>query len=161
MPAAPIEHPGAHAGAPADAHRPLDDFDLALGDGEVGFAVDVELYPLDAIYGAVHLLLDRAYVYLSRPDPRRVHVRLRPRGDEGGDLEAAAGELANELLNQVLRARIGARMAAVRELYLQRAFFAQTPTHSAMDAARAEEGATASADSDLFDELAFDLPWDD
>lgn len=144
----------------APDRRP-DDFELAFGAGEVGFAVDVELYPLDAIYGAARLVLDRVYVYLSRPDPRRVHVRLRPRGGDDADLEAVAGELANELLNQVLRARVGARMAAVRELYLQRAFFAQTPTHSAMDAARAEEGGTSSADSDLFDELAFDLPWDD
>jgi His-Xaa-Ser system protein HxsD len=100
------------------------DFTFALGEREIAFVIDEELYALDAVYGACYVFIDRCYVFLARPVDRKVQVRLRTKGasDEAA-LEGLAGEFANELLNSQLRFRIGQATAPIREQYMARAFF--------------------------------------
>ena len=102
----------------------MEDFSFELGEREVSFEIDEELYALDAIYGAAYLFVDRCYLFLSRPAERKVKVRLRTKEPAGeAQLEALAGEFANELLNSQLRFRIGRATAGIREQYMARAFF--------------------------------------
>ena len=87
-----------------------------LSERAVHLSVDEELFPLDAIYGASYLFVDRCYVFLARPGDKQVSVRLKTKGEaDEAQLEALAGEFANELLNQVLRFRIGQSTARIRE----------------------------------------------
>ncbi|MFW5878854.1 MAG: His-Xaa-Ser system protein HxsD, partial [Myxococcota bacterium] len=65
------------------------------------------LYPLDAIYGAAYVFIDRCYVYLDAPDEAHVEVVLQSRSSlEAEELNDLAGSFANELLTHAWRAEI-------------------------------------------------------
>jgi His-Xaa-Ser system protein HxsD len=132
------------------------DFTPQLGEREVTFDLDEEVYSLDATYGAAYLFVDRCYVFLSRPAEQTVRVRLRTQeAAEEEALEALAGSFANELLNQVLRIRIGRSTARVREQVMARAF-APSGTDSTIAQLLAE------LDAEELDEepLEIAVPWE-
>ena len=129
----------------------------ALDERRVSFTVDETIYPLDAIYGASYLFVDRCYVFLSRPADKQVEVRLKSREPASEDaLDALAGEFANELLNQVLRQRVSESTAKIREYYMARAFFS-TPVQASIDDLLAELDAEELEEDDL--EIA--VPWEE
>lgn len=86
--------------------------DLARIDlDEMRAIVDVEagLYPVEALYGAAYVFIDRCYVFLDRPAPDKLRVILTPKQlgeDAEADLRAAVGELANELVSAAWRHQI-------------------------------------------------------
>lgn len=127
-----------------------------LDSQRVTFAIDEEIYPRDAIYGAAYLFLDRCYVFLGRPADKTVSVQLRAKtpADEEA-LVALAGEFANELLNQIVRVRVGEATARIREYTLAKAFFSD-PGRSTIDALLAE------LDAEELDEdpLEIEVPWE-
>ena len=131
-------------------------FEYELEDRRVRFAIDEEIYPRDAIYGAAYLFLDRCYLFLGRPADRRVSVQLRTKGEaDETALTELAGEFANELLNQVLRLRVGEATTRIREYTLAKAFFSD-PGRSTIDALLAE------LDAEELDEdpLEIEVPWE-
>lgn len=130
------------------------DFRFELGDDAIGLRVDESLYPLDAIYGAAYLFVDRCYVWLDRPADRQVLVRLKAKSDRPADPKALAGDFANELLNQVLRLRIGEQTRTLREYTMARAFFGDD-ARASIDALLAELDAEELAD----DPLHIEVPW--
>lgn len=66
----------------------------------VSVTIDAELYPLQAVYGAAYIFIDRCYVFVDRPAPGRYRVTLAAKQDvaETEALRAVVGEFANELL---------------------------------------------------------------
>jgi len=127
-----------------------------LDSNRVTFAIDEEIYPRDAIYGAAYLFLSRCYVFLGRPADKTVSVQLRSKTPADEDaLVALAGEYANELLNQVVRVRVGEATARIREYTLAKAFFSD-PGRSTIDALLAE------LDAEELDEapLEIEVPWE-
>jgi His-Xaa-Ser system protein HxsD len=131
-------------------------FTVALDDRSLGLLLSEDLYPIDAIYGASYLFVDRCYVFLDRPADRQVQVRFRLKSDsEATDLEAIAGEFCNEVLNQVVRLRVGESTKTLREYYLARAFFGDD-TRASIDALLAELDADELED----DPLEIQVPWD-
>jgi His-Xaa-Ser system protein HxsD len=79
-----------------------------LEQGSVSVAVDETLYPLEALYGASYVFIDRCYVLLDRPEAGGFRVTLSPKKsdvDEAG-LRALVGEFANELLSCAWRFKI-------------------------------------------------------
>ena len=123
---------------------------------QVSFAVPESLIPLDAVYGAAYLFVDRCWVFLTRPADAEVGVHLKPKPDGESDLDALAGEFANDLLNQSLRVRIGESTASLREYYMARAFFT-TPVQRSIDAMTADLEAAELED----DDLEISVPWED
>jgi His-Xaa-Ser system protein HxsD len=133
------------------------DFDFLLGEREIRFEIDETLYPLDAIYGASYIFIDRCYVFLSRPADQKVAVRLRTRDPaEAEQLEGLAGEFANELLNQSLRVRISESTVSIRDYYMARAFQATDRSQSTIDRLLAELDAEEMAT----DALDIAVPWE-
>ena len=127
-----------------------------IDERTIAIEISEELYPLDAIYGAAYLFIDRCWLYLGRPADRVVRVELRSKEAAPGDeaLETLAGEFANELLNQVMRFRIGESTATIREYYMARAFFGGT-NNASIDALLAELDQEELEEGDL--EIA--VPW--
>jgi His-Xaa-Ser system protein HxsD len=83
---------------------PSDVVSIDRQDGSISMAVDSSLYPLEAVYAAAYVFIDRCYVFLDRPAEQRVRVSLTP---TKGELdEAVIGEFANELLSCAWRAQI-------------------------------------------------------
>jgi His-Xaa-Ser system protein HxsD len=79
-----------------------------LTSAAVQLQLDATLYPLQAIYGAAYIFIDRCYVFLERPQPDQVRVVLTAKGGQAdaGALRALVGEFANELLSCAWRHQI-------------------------------------------------------
>jgi len=139
-----------------EANAETVDFRYELSDRQIQFAIDENIYPRDAVFGAAYIFIDRCYVFLERPADRKVSVRLRTKqAATEAELEALAGEFANELLNQVLRVRIGESTARIREYYMARAFFS-SEGKSTIDQLLAELDAEEMAEAPL----EVPVPWE-
>jgi His-Xaa-Ser system protein HxsD len=89
-----------------------------LGASSVTLRVDPATYPIDALYGASYIFIDRCYVVLDKPDAHyRVTLALKsPRAKDAAssakaeptqdDLRLLVGEFANELLSCAWRSKI-------------------------------------------------------
>lgn len=69
---------------------------IELCDGYVKVKVNPKIHPLDIVYSAAYVFLDRAYVLLDS-DEKDTLILLKPKGDE--NLEKLGLEFANELVN--------------------------------------------------------------
>jgi His-Xaa-Ser system protein HxsD len=87
---------------------PEDVVSVDLKEGSVALTADANLYPLEAVYAAAYVFIDRCYVFLDRPAEGRVRVSLSPKKgtlDADGAREMV-GEFANELLSCAWRTQI-------------------------------------------------------
>ena len=129
---------------------------VSLGRDHVSFDVDETVYAIEAIYGAAYLFVDRCFVFLSRPKPQAVTVRLTARASaSAAELEALAGEFMNELLSQATRLRLSNATARIREYYTAAALRAAASAPS-VDDLLAELDAEELGD----DPLEISVPWD-
>jgi His-Xaa-Ser system protein HxsD len=87
---------------------PSDRATAELVDGSARITLDESVYPLDAVYSAAYVFIDRCYVLIDRADEGRLRVTLADKDGEGGDevLRAMLGEFANELLSAAWRQQI-------------------------------------------------------
>jgi His-Xaa-Ser system protein HxsD len=130
---------------------------FTLGRDHVSFDVDETVYPLEAIYGGSYLFVDRCFVFLSRPKPQVVNVRLTSRGTATPtELETLAGEFVNELLSQAARLRLSQATSRIREYYTAAALRAAASAPS-VDDLLAELDAEELAD----DPLEIRVPWEE
>lgn len=91
--------------------------------GAVSITVDATLYPLEALYGASYIFIDRCYLLLDKPDAGHFKVTLAPKR---GALDAEAlrqlvGEFSNELLSCAWRSSITAENKTLIESVVSRA----------------------------------------
>src|SRR5262245_18757564 len=88
-----------------------------LGRHAVTVTVDAGIYPLQAVYGAAYIFIDRCYVLLDRVDGGRFRVTLSPKkpGADEAALRAVLGEFANELLSCAWRHQITQENRAIIE----------------------------------------------
>lgn len=128
-----------------------------LGQNHIVFEVDETVYPLEAVYGASYLFLEKCFVYLSRPRAAAVDVRLTAReSTTPADLDALAGEFANELLSQATRLRLSQASTRIREYYTAAALRAAAAAPS-VDELLAE----LEAEELLEDPLEIMVPWEE
>jgi His-Xaa-Ser system protein HxsD len=120
--------------------------------------VDTRVYPLEVVYGAAYVLMDRAYVHLEPRGPAGVDVRLAGKEplDRAG-LRALGGEFANELVNQALRTTLDESGRKLREYIVAKAHFFQE------DGARNVQRLLDATMQEAFDEDPLDIavPWEE
>jgi His-Xaa-Ser system protein HxsD len=90
-------------------------------EDEVRLLVDETVYSREAVLRACYWFTDRAYLFVSRPDPQRLLVSLRAKPG-GPSLDSIAGEFANALLDHQVRQEIERETSRVRELIVAKAF---------------------------------------
>ena len=130
---------------------------FSLGQDHISFEVDESIYPLEALYGASYLFLDRCFVFLSRTPSGAVTVRLTAREAASAEaLDALAGEFGNELLSQVTRLRLSQSTARIREFYTAAALRAAASAPS-VDELLAE----LESEELLEDPLEIMVPWEE
>jgi His-Xaa-Ser system protein HxsD len=124
----------------------------------VSLRLDVDLYPLGALYAAAYVYLDRAYVMLEAPDAAHFRVTLAWKKAPAGDpaLERLAGEFANELLSCAWRAKIAEDGRSVIESATARALAGAMGAPSLDDLEGFDFG-----DKPLEDPLGIALSWED
>ena len=94
----------------AQGQDDLEQFSVGLDRSSVCVRFERTLYPLDSIYGAAYVFIDRCYVLLDVPDEHHISVELRGRESlDAPALAALGGEFANELLTQTWRHKITER----------------------------------------------------
>jgi His-Xaa-Ser system protein HxsD len=130
---------------------------FSLGPDQITFEVDESVYPLEAIYGACYLFLEKCFVYLSRSKPAAVDVRLTARESATpAELDGLAGDFANELLAQVTRMRLAEATARIRDYYTAAALRAAASAPS-VDQLLAE----LESEELLEDPLEIMVPWEE
>lgn len=122
--------------------------EVDLSDGAAVVTLDTSLYPLEAIYGATYVLIDRAYVLLDRPAPERIRATVMAKTAEttAAELHALVGELANELLACAYR----------QQLTAQNRVLVETVTMQAMAGAMGAPSLDDLADFDFTDDALDD-----
>ncbi len=141
----------------------LDGFpsDIVAADpaqGAVKVTVDASIYPLEAVYGAAYIFLDRCYVLLDRPSGATYSVTLTSKAaDADADaLRNMVGEFANELLSQAWRQKIIEENRAVIETVTAQALA------GAMGPPSLDELAAFDFSEDSFDDpLGIAMSWED
>jgi len=130
---------------------------FSLGPDRISFEVDESVYPLEAVYGACYLFLEKCFVYLSRSGEGLVNVRLTARESASpAELDALAGEFGNELLSQATRLKLSQATARIREYYTAAALRAAA-TASSVDDLLAE----LESEELLEDPLEIMVPWEE
>jgi His-Xaa-Ser system protein HxsD len=81
---------------------------IDVSAGSARLELDEALYPLEAVYGAAYIFIDRCFVLLDRPSAGKLRATLAPKkaGASEADLRTLAGEFANELLSCAWRHQI-------------------------------------------------------
>jgi len=93
---------------------PADLVEVEASAHAVRLKVDANLYPLDALYGASYIFIDRCYVLLDQPTPSFYRVTLTAK-QKTTDVRALVGEFENELLSCAWRAKIAQESRATIE----------------------------------------------
>jgi His-Xaa-Ser system protein HxsD len=142
---------------PGQPETPASRLGFSVGQDHISFEVDESIYPIEALYGACYLFLERCYVFLSRTPSGSVTVRLTARDTaNAGALDALAGEFGNELLSQVARLKLSQSTARIREFYTAAALRAAASAPS-VDELLAE----LESEELLEDPLEIMVPWEE
>ncbi len=89
--------------------------------------LNLKVYPLEAIYQACYVFLDRAYIFLDSLSSKKVLVSLKGKEKlSQKQLESLKGEFLNELLNCSLRLEIAKRNRKIREAIIGQALMSAT-----------------------------------
>lgn len=96
---------------------------VETAEGRVSMQVDAAIYPLEALYGAAYVFIDRCFVLLDRPEPDRFRVTLTAKAPtDAAGLQALVGEFGNELLSCAWRSEITRSNRALIEAVTMQAF---------------------------------------
>ncbi len=95
---------------------------IKISKNQVVATINPKVYPLEAIYGAAYVFLDRAYVFLDEDSKGQILVSLKGKDKMSKKaLEALKGDFYNELLNYSLRYQISKDNKKIREYIVARA----------------------------------------
>lgn len=85
--------------------------------------INPKVFPLEVVYAACYVLLDKAYFILDGDPEKEIKVIIRPkdRKAKASELERIALQLHDELINYATYAVQAARNQAVREAIIKRA----------------------------------------
>lgn len=103
----------------------MQDFNIQIKENCVIINVNPKVYPLEAVYSAAYVFLDRAYIVLDGDPEKEIIVKMKMK--DGGAFENLGNEFNNELLNYAdyfVRAR---ETKKLREMFLQRAIITNDP----------------------------------
>lgn len=124
----------------------------------VALTVNESVYPLEALYGAAYIFIDRCYVIIERPAEGSYRVVLSAKKADADveTLRSYAGEFANELLSCAWRHRITQDNRAVIEAVTMQAI------SGAMGPPSLEELSDFDFSSDAFeDPLGIAASWEE
>lgn len=132
---------------------------LTAKDGKLLLSLDRGLYPLEVVYGAAYVFIDRAYVLLDRVgDKVVVEIAAKDSSIGAKGLRALAGEFGNELLSQALRRRITKENQNILETIVSQALAGAT---GAMVPSAFEDDAEEEDLDFLDDPLGIAVPWEE
>jgi His-Xaa-Ser system protein HxsD len=142
----------------------FDQVAVTADENSVSVTFERSLYPLDVIYGASYVFIDRCFVLLDTPAPGKLCVSLRGRDKLSADsLQTLAGEFGNEVLTQLWRQETIRQNLSIIEVVTARALAgAQAPANTAALSPSPPTEASSTDLADAFDDpLGIAVPWEE
>lgn len=103
----------------------VDNLEVDEKTGNVVISVNPKIYPMNTIFSAAYILVDKAWVLIDGDPNEEIIVQLR-RKDSKIDLEALGRQFNNELVNySVYNAQVE-KNAVLRGMIIQKAFETQS-----------------------------------
>ncbi|MCF7861554.1 hypothetical protein K9M79_04890 [Candidatus Woesearchaeota archaeon] len=97
----------------------------------VQISINPKLYPIEVIYSASYVFLDKYYILLDEDHKKNVLVHIKPKKNKSeiseDEMEALAGDFLNELINYAdynVRAK---QTQKIREMLIQRSIITNDP----------------------------------
>lgn len=98
----------------------IDNFEIHKKDNFVNVSINPNLYPLEVIYSAAYIFIDKAYVMIDGDPREEILVQLRPK-DSNVDIEVLGREFNNELVNYMTYMHRAMRNHNIMDSIVQRA----------------------------------------
>jgi len=134
-------------------------------------SVNPQLYPLEAIYNACYMFLDKAYIFLDGDSKKKINIRLKlkPSSDKQyKNNQELKEEFLNELLNAGLRYQISSNNRELREHIVSSALMGALQKsdiydklENAVELAEAKEQEEDSKEGKFEDPLGIATPWEE
>jgi len=94
----------------------MPEFKIKKTKSQIEVIINPKIYPLEAVYGAAYVFLDRAYLKLDGDPEKKILVQIKSKENYSKKkLENLAGDFLNELLNYGLRYQISKNNRKIRE----------------------------------------------
>lgn len=96
--------------------------------GYAYFSVNTSIYPLDIIYSAAYILIDKAFIILDGDPKKEILVEIRKK-EERQDLQDLVQAFNEELLNYAAYKVQSEKNKTLREIMLQRILLINDPNY--------------------------------
>ncbi len=128
-------------------------------ENKVIIPVDHKVYPLEAIYGASYVFIDKSYIFLE-DGGKKIRVNLKGKKKMSAKkLENLGGEFLNELLNSSLRYQISKNNKKLREYIAGVVLFSASKGDAMLTSA--ETDMKEESDAWMDDPLGIAVPWEE
>ncbi len=119
---------------------------------QIKVTVDSKIYPLEVVYGAAYVFLDKAYLRLDGDPKKKIIITIKTKKKlNKKETEKLASEFLNELLNYGLRYQISKQNRRIREYIVGTALLGAVG-----EIAREEEKEDWQKDK-----LGISIPWEE
>lgn len=108
-----------------------DSSNLEIKDNQLIVNVNPKVYPLEAVYSAAYVFMDRAYIVLDGDPEKQILVKMTLKSN--GSLEELGNKFNNELLNYADYLTRAKETKKIREMFLQRAIITNDPDMAEQD----------------------------
>jgi His-Xaa-Ser system protein HxsD len=98
----------------------VDNMEIHKNKNSVLIAVNPKIYPIDTVFSASYIFIDRAYVIIDGDPNEEIIVQLKAK-DRKVDLEKLGRDFNNELVNYSFYAMQTVRNMPIRSAIIQRA----------------------------------------
>lgn len=139
---------------------------MEIGKDSVLLSVNPKIYPLEAIYSAAYVFLDKVYFLLDGDPDSEVIVELKPKNKPKSkeELETLGREFNNELINYSDYQKRSEKTARIRELIMQRALLTNAQLSGGQDYESDEAINSPGSEDDadfLEDPEGIAIPWEE
>jgi His-Xaa-Ser system protein HxsD len=134
----------------------VNNLEINKKENKVLVSINPKIYPLDVIYSASYVFLDKNYVLLDGDTNKKITVELKPK--KKYNLEKLGREFNNELLKYADYKKRSEQTKQVREMIIQRALLTNDPS-LVEDISKEEE--LNLDDEELEDPEGIAIPWEE
>ena len=99
---------------------------ISICEGVVTININPDIYPLDVIYSASYVFLERTHIFLDGCPTEEVFVEMKSKKNE--DLEKLAMDFIDELITYADYKKRAEKSKKIREAIIQRALLSNDPS---------------------------------
>lgn len=103
----------------------LSNLEIKKSEGKIIVKINPKIYPLDVVYSAAYVFLDKAYVLIDGDPKKEIIVELKPK--DGKSIDKLGDEFNNELLNYANYKKFSEKNKDIRTMIVQRAIVTNDP----------------------------------